>query len=323
MALDPETADLLAELGQLAADAQQDLQASDIAAAREIGRATWLAFAGEADGRCLVEPLSVDGAAGPRPARLYRPLHQDDAPLPVILFLHGGGWSMGDLDSYDGLMRALCVGSGAVFVSLDFRLAPEHRYPAGLEDGLAAVHWLHANARALGADPTRLAAMGDSSGGNLAAVIANRLQSGEGPTLAAQFLIYPVLDLSKPHEAYPSRMDYGGGEYLLGRSDIDRTVAWYLDAAGRTDDPDVSPLLAENLRGLPPTAFIVAGYDPLCDEARAFADRLKAAGVATHFKCFESTIHAFLSFGTLEVAQRAREHLCALIASWLGAPEPK
>lgn len=319
MTLDPETAALLDELGQRALAARPDLQASDIEAAREISRATWLGFAGEADARCRVESLRVDGAEGQRPARLYRPLHGDEVPLPVILFLHGGGWSMGDLDSYDGLMRALCAGSGAIFVSLDFRLAPEHRYPAGLEDGLAAINWLYANAEALGGDPARLAIMGDSSGGNLAAVIANRLRSGQGPALAAQFLIYPVLDVSKPHEAYPSRIKYGGGAYLLGRGDIDTTVAWYLDAAGRADDPNVSPLLAENLQRLPPTALIVAGYDPLRDEARAYADRLEAAGVETHFKCFESTIHAFLSFGTLEVGQEGRDHLCRLIRRWLGA----
>ncbi len=317
MALDQQTAELLGRLNAPAEGASEAAAEVSIAAARIGARAVWLMFAGDDEAACRAEDIEVPGAAGPIPARLYRPLAPERKHLPLVLFLHGGGWSLGDLDSYDGLMRALCAGSGVAFLSLDYRLAPEHKFPAGLDDGLAAVRWLAQEAASLGADAGRLAVMGDSAGGNLAAVIAQSLADGSGPRLAAQFLLYPMLDVSVPHDAYPSRMAFGNGEYLLTRDAIDGAVAWYLDDPARVSDPRISPLLAQDLSGLPFTLLLTAGFDPLLDEARAYHARLRAAGVPTEFKCFETTIHAFLSFGVLDVAREARRFLARQVRARL------
>jgi acetyl esterase len=251
------------------------------------------------------------------PARLYRrqsgdPQHPDEA-LPLVVFFHGGGWSMGDLDCYDQFMRDLCVQSGAALLSVDYLLAPEHKFPAGLDEGLAVVRWA---AQFMSTQPNsgaRLAVMGDSAGGNLATVIARQLHTEGQIRLAAQFLLYPMLDVSRPHSAYPSRVRFGDGEYLLTRESIDTTTAWYLNDTERPDNPNVSPLLSPDAGILPETIIVTAGYDPLLDEARLYADLLMAAGVPTRLKCFETTIHAFLSLGVLDVAQQGRRFLAAEI----------
>ncbi len=319
MGLDKQTAELLEQLNQQAISADEK-KVLDIASAREASRFIWHAFAGENNATCLTEDIYVDGVAGKIPVRIYRREDRDsNQSLPIVVFLHGGGWAMGDIDSYDGLMHTLCAMSGAIIVSVDYRLAPEHKYPAGLEDGLAVMHWVGENADSLGGNGSRLAIMGDSAGGNLTAVIAHRLHSEGNIKLAAQFLICPVLDVSNAHATYPSRVEFGSGDYMLTRESIDMTVEWYLDGTGEAADPEVSPLLANNLDILPPTTIIAAGHDPLVDEARYYADKLKEADVPTHFKCFNSTIHAFLSFGVLDVAREAREYLAEQIKQQLGS----
>lgn len=269
----------------------------------------WLGYAGDAAAACDVTPLRINSGGRLIPAGLYRPLGRRDEPLPIVVFLHGGGWSMGDLECYDGLVRSLCALSGAIFVSIDYRLAPEHKFPQGLEDSLAAMHWIARYASAFGGDAARLAVMGDSAGGNLAAVVAQKLSRADAGKLAAQFLLYPILDISRPHASYPSRLEYGDGAYLLSRNGIDITVEWYLDAATPRDHPEVSPLLTADLGALPPSVILTAGFDPLRDEAALYAARLRAAGVPVHEMCYEETIHAFLSFGVLDIAQRARAAL--------------
>lgn len=309
MTLDRQTAELLGELNSQAAGADDALRQMDVEDARESSRAIWRAYAGQSDDACLTRDLFAGGSTGRIPVRLYSPPNSEAQSLPVVIFMHGGGWAMGDLDSYDGLLRSLCVASGARMLSVDYRLAPEHKYPAGLEDTLTVVEWACANARQLGVDASRAAVMGDSAGGNLAAVAALRLHGERRVELPAQFLLYPVLDVSKPHSAWRSRMSYGGGEYLLTRDSIDLTVQWYLDSSGRPDDAEVSPLLASNLQLLPPTVIVTAGYDPLRDEAELYAGRLEAAGVPVRLKCFDETIHTFLSFGVLDVARRGRAYV--------------
>lgn len=320
MTLDHDTAALLARLEEMGGGAR-DLGAVDAPTARAASRAMWSAFVGEDASPCGAEQLAIPGAAGPVPARLYRPpaVEPGGAVRPLVVFLHGGGWAMGDLDSYEPLMQALCEASGALFLSVDYRLAPEHKFPAGLEDGLTAVRWAAAYAARIGGDPARIAVMGDSSGGNLAAVIAHRLRHDDRVHLAAQFLLYPVLDVASVHEDFPSRQRFGDGAYLLTRRDIEVTTAWYLDGRTPPDDPAVSPLLAETFADLPPTVILTAGHDPLHDEARFYADRLSAAGVPTEFRCFETTIHAFLSFGVLAIAQQGRRYLAGEIRRWLPA----
>lgn len=224
---------------------------------------------------------------------------------------------MGDLDSYDGLLRSLCAGSGARLLSVDYRLSPEHKYPAGLEDTISAIEWACANAQQLGVDAARVAVMGDSAGGNLATVAALRLHRERRVELRAQILLYPVLDVSKPHSAWPSRMKFGGGEYLLTRDSIDVTLQWYLNPNSRAEDAEVSPLRADDLQLLPPTVVVTAGFDPLRDEAEHYVSRLQAAGVPARLKCFEETIHTFLSFGVLDVARRGRAYVAGEIKQHL------
>lgn len=317
--LDAQTADLLARLAAMAGEDPPPMEKTRIDAARAATRAIFLSFAGEEPCGVTVEALLVPGGAGAIPARLYRPTTgTSDTARPLIVFLHGGGWAMGDLDSYDGLMRSLSQRSGAAILGLEYRLAPEYPFPAGLEDGLAAVQWASRRARALGGDPSRLAVMGDSAGGNLAAAIAQTLSRDRNGPLAAQFLIYPVLDVSRPHAAYPSRMRFGDGDLLLTRESIDATTRWYLQENGAADAPQVSPLRGDRLEGLPPTVIVTAGFDPLRDEATAYADTLRRAGVHVEHRCFESTIHAFVSFGVLDVAQHARQYLAEKIKNLLG-----
>jgi acetyl esterase len=287
-------------------------------AAREGSRAVWHAYAGEVPAGCLAENVRLPGTEQSIPARLYRPAVDAWPPSSMVVFLHGGGWSMGDLECYDFFMRDLCVLSGAPILSVEYRLAPEHKYPAQLDDGLAAVRWAANLARSHAGDSARVAVMGDSAGGNLATVIARRLHIEGRIRLAGQLLLYPMLDVSRPHAEYPSRMRYGDGEYLLTRESIDTAATWYLDGIGRRDDPDVSPLLVEDLSVLPPTVIVIGGHDPLLDEARRYAERLEAAGVATRFKCFATTIHAFLSFGVLDVAREGRAYLAEEIRRLLG-----
>jgi len=308
--LDPETAALLRRLRELGGGGPRpDMRELPVAAVRTASRATWMALAGTDRSACRVEPLALPGPGGPIPARLYRPAGRAGA-LPLVVYFHGGGWVMGDLDSYEPLVKALCQASGAAFVSVDYRLAPENRFPAGLEDARAALAWAATEADRVGCDRDRIGVMGDSAGGNLAAVVA-LAERGSNPTrVRAQFLIYPMLDVASGHDRYSSRRDYGDGEYLLANSDIDAVTAWYLNDTP-PGDPRVSPLFEPDLAGAPPAVIVSAGLDPLTGEAERYAERLTGAGVACRHRSFDNTIHAFMSFGDLAVARRARQ--------WLGA----
>jgi len=307
--LDQQTAELLQKLTTETLEAETEAYAINVDDARAGLRAVFSQYAGVESAGCTTTNVKISTYANDINARLYRPDTHDKDPLPLIVFFHGGGWSLGGLESYDALVRALCVGSGALFLSVDYRLAPEHRFPAGLDDCLAAVKWVAENADNIGADKTRIAVMGDSAGGNLAAVVAHKALSAVSVGLAAQFLIYPILDISKPHSNYHSREQYGGGAYYLTCAGIDATVDWYLNGAPLREHPDVSPMLAEGFKGLPTTVVVTAGHDPLRDEGREYAERIKAAGVPVVSKCFESAFHAFLSFGVLDVSQHARAFL--------------
>ncbi|GAB4574682.1 MAG: alpha/beta hydrolase [Rhodothalassiaceae bacterium] len=243
----------------------------------------------------------------------------DHRGTPLVLFFHGGGWAMGDLDSYHELVGDLCARSGVALLSVAYRLAPEHGFPEGLHDCIDSLIWAARHAAELGIDGRRIAVMGDSAGGNLAAAAAHNLHRGREVRLAAQYLVYPVLDISRPHTAYPSRMEWGGGGYLLDREAIDTTADWYLGGStARRDDPDVSPMCIEDLSILPPTVLIAAGHDPLRSENEIFASRLGQAGVETCYRCYDGTIHAFLSFPQLGTARDARAWLARDMKSRLG-----
>lgn len=259
-----------------------------------------------------VRDLQVPVQGGTITVRVYRP----DPPgrrLPAILLYHGGGFILGDCDTHDRMARYYAREADAVVVSVDYRLAPEHRFPTGVEDCYAALGWVAAQAGSLGVDPTRIAVTGDSAGGNLSAAVSLLARDRGGPAIVLQALAYPVVDLTAGAD-WPSRSQFADGYFLTAR-DIDWVRGHYFDDAGvLTCDLRASPWLAADLRGLPPALVITAGFDPLRDEGRAYAERLTAAGVATEYRCFDGTIHGFLSFGG--VIDAGREGL-ALVAGRL------
>ncbi len=252
--------------------------------------------------------LAAPGPNGAIPLRLYR-AEAGAAPAPVLVYFHGGGWTIGDLDTHDVLCRQLAQRSGCVVIAVDYRLGPEHRFPAAVQDAEAATRWVQAQAVALGVDARRLAVGGDSAGGNLAAVVSLLLRDGAGdaPAPRLQLLIYPATDM---RAVAPSHTHNGQG-YLLTRDTIDYFRAHYIDDPALYADWRASPLLHPRLGGLPPTLVLTAGYDPLRDEGLQYADALSAAGVPTQYICFERQIHGFITMGKLLAEADTAVSLCA------------
>lgn len=254
-----------------------------------------------------VRDLQADGPHGAIPLRLYKPAGAAAAPLPVLVYFHGGGWVIGDLETHDVVCRTLCAGSGCAVVAVDYRLGPEHRFPAAVDDAHAAVRWVRAQAAALGLDGLRLAIGGDSAGGNLAAVtaIAMRL-AGEAPA-RLQLLIYPATDM---RAVAPSHTANAKG-YVLTSDTIAYFRGHYIADPAQWADWRASPLLAEDLSHLPPALVLTAGFDPLRDEGRQYADAQSAAGVATQYVCFERQIHGFITMGRVIDEAHIALDLCA------------
>ncbi len=251
----------------------------------------------------MVRDLTADGPLGPIPLRVYRPAGVPaSTPLAVLVFFHGGGWVIGDLETHDVLCRQLTAGSGVSVVSVDYRLAPEHKFPAAVDDAWAATRWVVAHAGELGADASRLAVGGDSAGGNLAAVVALLARDKGAPAIAVQVLIYPVTDLVGETRSY---RDFAEG-YLLTREGMRWFIAHYLTAEAEAADWRASPLRAQSLAGLPPALIVTAGFDPLRDEGEAYAERLRDAGVRVDSVCYGGMIHGFVPMGRLlDTAGRA------------------
>jgi acetyl esterase len=242
-----------------------------------------------------VEEVRDFGAdAGVPSMRLFRPLDRAPRSLPqTYLFLHGGGWTLGDLETYEPFCRRLARVLGADVLSVDYRLAPEHPFPAPLDDAVAACRWLFANGRRHGLDADNVGVIGDSAGANLAAVAATLNANGElGAKFAAQILIYPCLDLTRRHR---SHADFADG-FLLTKGVYDWYVANYL-AGHDAADPRVSPLLKSDLSRLAPAIVLHAGFDPLRDEAVAYVARLRRAGVPVREIAFADMIHGFMNLG--------------------------
>lgn len=242
--------------------------------------------------------------AGLIPLRLYRPV---DAVLPVLVYFHGGGWTIGDIDTHDVLCRQLAQASGCAVVSVDYRLGPEQRFPAAVDDCVEATRWVQAHAAALKVDAARLAVGGDSAGGNLAAVVCLALREAQAPLPAFQLLIYPATDM---RAVAPSHQTNGQG-YLLTRDAIAYYRGHYIAEEADWSDWRASPLLAANHAGLPPALVLTAGYDPLRDEGLQYADALSAAGVATQYVCFERQIHGFITMARVLEEAYTAVALCA------------
>ena len=248
-----------------------------------------------------VENLSAPGPAGDIPLRLYANDH--DGLRPALIYFHGGGFVFGNLDTHDAVCRALAKESGAVVVAVDYRLAPEHKFPAAVDDSYAATVWIAANAERLGIDAQRITVCGDSAGGNLAIVVAMRCRDAGGPKLAAQVLIYPVTDVSTFDTG--SHRELGEG-YFLTRAAMEWFTGHYLASADQKRHPEASPLLAPNLSGLPPALVITAEFDPLRDEGEAYAKRLQQAGVPVTVTRYPGMIHGFVSMlGVLSGGRQA------------------
>jgi acetyl esterase len=236
--------------------------------------------------------------------RAYRPVL--DETLPALLFFHGGGWTIGDLDTHDVVCRQLALGARCAVFSVDYRLAPEHPFPAAVEDCFSATRYVFSNAEKLNIDPKRIAVGGDSAGGNLAAVVALMARDHGGPALAYQLLIYPATD---QRCEFPSHERNGAG-YLLTKDGIRFFRSGYLPNAKDHIDWRASPLLAASHANLPPALVLTAAYDPLLDEGRAYAERLAAAGVEVAYREYPDMVHGFVLFGGVVDAANAAVAEC-------------
>ncbi|MCL6516465.1 alpha/beta hydrolase [Alicyclobacillus sp.] len=267
-----------------------------------------------------VEDRSLPGPGGPLPVRVYRPAAHTRGAMPtggatpvgkdgesdlapsLLVYFHGGGWVLGDLDTVDDTCRALCEACRRVVVSVDYRLAPEHRFPAAVDDALRAVRWVADHAEALGASPEGLVVAGDSAGGNLATVVALRARDEGGPAIAGQVLVYPITDHNFDT---PSYREHATG-YSLTRAGMMWFFAQYLPRAEDADHPWVSPLRARDLSGLPPALVITAEHDPLRDEGERYAQRLEAAGVPVRLVRFDGMVHGFFGNAAWDLPQRMK-----------------
>jgi acetyl esterase len=248
-----------------------------------------------------VESVEVPGPAGTIGARLYVPPATSKDPPPLLVYFHGGGWVIGDLDTHDDPCRFLAAHSGAALLAVDYRLAPEHPFPAAVEDAEAAYVWAVANAARLRVAQSRIAVGGDSAGANLAAAVCLRARDGGGPSPAMQLLIYPVTDAVAKA---PSRHTFGDG-FLLTRNDMDWFEDHYLPSDSDRSDPRVSVLRAPDLSGLPPAYVATAGFDPLRDEGEAFAARLREAGVPVALRRHPGLVHTFANLTAICPSARA------------------
>jgi len=245
---------------------------------------------------------TLPGPAGEIPVRIYRPRgSREQVRLPALVYFHGGGWVFGNLDSHDPLCRALANRAQCAVVAVDYRLAPEHKFPAAVDDALAVLRHLASHGSAIGIDGSRLAAAGDSAGGTLVAVAALDFRDRGGPRLALQVLLYPATDLAMTAPSY-ARLGQG---YMLTTERMLFFRNAYLRDARDIADWRASPLKAQDLSRLPPALIITASHDPLVDEGKAYADRLSAVGVAVSYRCYEGMLHGFLTMAGVIDAGKA------------------
>lgn len=290
--LDPQ---MKAVLDQAAAAGGKPFHQMTPVEARQAIDAMFAAFRGTAVEVGRVEDRRIRGAAGEIPVRIYSPAGA--GPFGALIYFHGGGWVIGNIETHDATCRQLTAGAGCITISVDYRLAPEHKFPAGPEDCYAATKWAADSARSLNVDPNRLAVGGDSAGGNLAAAVALMARDRGGPRLAFQLLIYPATDCA---DDTPSQHEFAqvSADYLLSRADMEWFWGHYLGPNDKTN-PIACPALAKNLSNLPRAFVITAEIDPLRDEGEAYAEALRKAGVNVKLKRYNGVCHGFFSMASM------------------------
>jgi acetyl esterase/lipase len=253
-----------------------------------------------------IREQTIEGPGGPLRIRIYTP--HGEGPFPLMVFFHGSGFVLCSLDTHDGMCRNLCDGAGCVVASVDYRLAPEDKFPAAIEDSLHATRWAAAHAAVLGANPARIVVAGDSAGANIAAVTALRVRDEGGPELCGQLLLYPVTDYHTPG---PPSYEKNAEGYGLTRDTMKWFWAHYLNDASEGAHPHASPLRAPDLSGLPPALVITAEYDPLRDEGEFYAEKLRRAGVPTALTRYDGVNHGFMFWvGVVDKAGAAMNETC-------------
>ena len=310
--LDPDLQVGLAVMNRLP---QKELDELPVPEARHLLAAESWMFAGHSPEVGSVSEVRIADRFG---ARLYLPPApargaQDAKGLAAVVYLHGGGWVLGDVDTHDVVCRRVCVGAEVAVLNVDYRLAPEHPFPAAVEDAVEAFRWLHAHAAEHGIDPDRIAVAGDSAGGNLSAVVCQVTRDEGTPMPAFQALVVPATDFSKD---YPSATTFAEG-YFLTKANMDWYEDQYLGEHPRTD-PRASPLLADDLGGLPPAYVAVAGWDPLRDEGIAYAEAMRAAGVPVTLRVHEDAVHPFINIGAVDIGRRCQTELIGALRVGLG-----
>jgi acetyl esterase len=247
-----------------------------------------------------VEDRKIPGPGGEIPVRIYTPVAASGSPLPALVYFHGGGWVIGSINSHDSLCRSLANDAGCKVISVDYRLAPENVFPAAADDCFAATQWVEKNASEIGIDPNRIAVGGDSAGGNLAAVVSLMAREQKAPRLSFQLLIYPMVDVGMDTESFKTNAK----GYMLESG----SIKWFIDQYAKPEhynDYKLAPLRAKSHASLAPAYVVTAGYDVLRDEGRAYADKLKAAGVQVEYVNYEGMIHGF--FGQRMAVDMSRE----------------
>ncbi|RZU76485.1 acetyl esterase [Micromonospora kangleipakensis] len=309
MALDPQ---VVAYRAARAAAGAAPLYARTLAEARAADLAAIRAGGGAVEPVHQVRDTHVPGPAGPLPVRIHRPA--GDGPLATLVYFFGGGWTLGSVDTADSICRRLANATPCQVVTVGYRLAPEHRFPAAVEDCYVATRWIAGHADEFGADPGRLAVGGDSAGGNLAAAVTLLARVDGGPRLAAQLLVYPNTD----QRAGPGPTD-DEDPLLFNRHSVDWYRGHYLADPADAAHPLASPLLAEELTGLPPALVITAEHDPLRDEGERYAVRLRDAGVPTELTRYPGMTHGFFAMpGAIDAGKRAQDQAAAFLRHRFG-----
>jgi acetyl esterase/lipase len=310
MALHPQCK---AFLDTLAAAGAPPIEQLPLAEARAV-RSEMVEASGPEEPVAEVQNRSIPGPAGPIPVRVYRPVKKET--LPALLFFHGGGFVICNLDTHDRVCRSLANASGCAVISVDYRLAPEHKYPAAVDDAYAATQYVAEHAAEFGVDPNRIAVGGDSAGGTLATVVSLLARDRGGPPLKFQLLIYPLVDVN---DQSPSMQQYSK-DHFLTREGMDWFMDNYLPSREAGFEPSASPWNATDVRGLPPAMILTAECDPLRDQGEAYARRLQSAGVSVELKRYEGMIHPFFQFGAIiDTAKVAMKDAASAVRRALGA----